>query len=91
MISETQKESQISKMVTNTEVVAPASNGVDGGCCKSGPGYASPPAAMSGPSEKLIYVTAVYTGTLLFYIFFNLLEKSRSNVFKSIFRQNLYF
>ncbi|KAF2617685.1 hypothetical protein F2Q68_00040072 [Brassica cretica] len=50
-------------MVTNTEVVAPASNGVDGGCCKSGPGYASPLAAMSGPSEKLIYVTAVYTGT----------------------------
>lgn len=57
-------------MVTNTEVVAPASNGVDGGCCKSGPGYATPLAAMSGPSEKLIYVTAVYSGTLLFYIFF---------------------
>jgi methanethiol oxidase len=33
------------------------------GCCKSGPGYASPLEAMSGPRETLIYVTAVYTGT----------------------------
>nr|KYP57004.1 Putative selenium-binding protein [Cajanus cajan] len=33
------------------------------GCCKSGPGYASPLEAMSGPRESLIYVTAVYAGT----------------------------
>ncbi|KAG4995622.1 Selenium-binding protein 2 [Glycine soja] len=33
------------------------------GCCKSGPGYATPLEAMSGPRESLIYVTAVYTGT----------------------------
>ncbi|KAG7543034.1 Selenium-binding protein [Arabidopsis thaliana x Arabidopsis arenosa] len=51
-------------MATETEVVAPVSKGVAKGCCKyGGPGYATPLAAMSGPSEKLIYVTAVYTGT----------------------------
>jgi selenium-binding protein 1 len=53
-------------MATETEVVAPVtvSNGGSKGCCKyGGPGYATPLAAMSGPSEKLIYVTAVYTGT----------------------------
>nr|CAC67491.1 selenium binding protein [Lotus japonicus]CAC67492.1 selenium binding protein [Lotus japonicus] len=33
------------------------------GCCKSGPGYASPIESMSGPRESLIYVTAVYAGT----------------------------
>ncbi|XP_068665162.1 selenium-binding protein 1-like [Aristolochia californica] len=33
-------------------------------CChKTGPGYASPIEAMSGPREKLIYVTCVYNGT----------------------------
>jgi len=32
------------------------------GCCKTGPGYASPLEAMSGPRESLIYVTAVYSG-----------------------------
>lgn len=53
-------------MATVAEVVAPVSNGGGKGCCKyGGPGYASPLAAMSGPSEKLIYVTAVYTGTHL--------------------------
>ncbi|CAE6197801.1 unnamed protein product [Arabidopsis arenosa] len=51
-------------MATETEVVVPVSNGGSKGCCKyGGPGYATPLAAMSGPSEKLIYVTAVYTGT----------------------------
>nr|AGV54618.1 selenium binding protein [Phaseolus vulgaris] len=33
------------------------------GCCKTGPGYASPLEAMAGPRESLIYVTAVYSGT----------------------------
>lgn len=33
------------------------------GCCKSGPGYATPLDAIKGPRETLIYVTAVYTGT----------------------------
>lgn len=32
-------------------------------CCKTGPGYATPVEAMSGPREALIYVTCVYTGT----------------------------
>ncbi|KAK7400065.1 hypothetical protein VNO78_11264 [Psophocarpus tetragonolobus] len=32
-------------------------------CPKSGPGYASPLAAMSGPRETLLYVTAIYSGT----------------------------
>lgn len=51
-------------MATETEVVvAPVSNGGVRGCCKSGPGYGTPLDAMSGPREKLIYVTAVYTGT----------------------------
>jgi selenium-binding protein 1 len=34
------------------------------GCCKSGPGYATPLEAMSGPRETLIYVTAVYSGNI---------------------------
>lgn len=33
------------------------------GCPKSGPGYASPLAAMFGPRETLLYVTAIYSGT----------------------------
>ncbi|KAG5155058.1 hypothetical protein JHK82_013027 [Glycine max] len=32
-------------------------------CPKSGPGYASPLAAISGPRETLLYVTAIYSGT----------------------------
>ncbi|KAK7247055.1 hypothetical protein RIF29_41931 [Crotalaria pallida] len=33
-------------------------------CCKStGPGYATPLDAMSGPRETLLYVTAIYSGT----------------------------
>jgi hypothetical protein len=32
-------------------------------CCKTGPGYATPLEAMSGPREALIYVTCVYSGT----------------------------
>ena len=31
-------------------------------CPKSGPGYASPLAAISGPRETLLYVTAIYSG-----------------------------
>ncbi|XP_042026580.1 selenium-binding protein 1-like isoform X2 [Salvia splendens] len=34
---------------------------VENGCCKKGPGYASPLQAMSGPNETLIYVTCIYT------------------------------
>ncbi|CAN7055963.1 unnamed protein product [Brassica oleracea var. botrytis] len=49
-------------MATETKVIAPVGSG-EKGCCKSGPGYATPLAAMSGPREKLIYVIAVYTGT----------------------------
>jgi len=41
-----------------------AMNNHDGDCCKSGPGYATPLLAMSGPREKLIYVAAIYTGKL---------------------------
>lgn len=36
-----------------------------GQCCStlsSGPGYASPADALKGPREKLLYITAVYTG-----------------------------
>lgn len=32
------------------------------GCCKNGPGYATPLDAMSGPRESLLYVTCVYSG-----------------------------
>eukprot|EP00252_Welwitschia_mirabilis_P018401 TRINITY_DN408_c0_g1_i1.p1 TRINITY_DN408_c0_g1~~TRINITY_DN408_c0_g1_i1.p1 ORF type:complete len:497 (-),score=90.69 TRINITY_DN408_c0_g1_i1:161-1651(-) len=32
-------------------------------CIGTGPGYPSPKDAMNGPREKVIYVTAVYTGT----------------------------
>lgn len=38
-----------------------------GHCCStlsSGPGYASPVDALKGPREKLLYITAVYTGSL---------------------------
>jgi hypothetical protein len=38
-----------------------------GHCCStlpSGPGYASPEDALKGPREKLLYITAVYTGLL---------------------------
>ncbi|KAJ7957266.1 Selenium binding protein [Quillaja saponaria] len=42
-------------------VVGSQNNGQS--CCSSGPGYATPLEAMSGPREKLIYVTAVYSGT----------------------------
>ncbi|CDY71368.1 BnaUnng04320D [Brassica napus] len=44
-------------MATETKVIAPVGSG-EKGCCKSGPGYATPLAAMSGPREKLIYVIA---------------------------------
>ncbi|KAL0650196.1 hypothetical protein Bca4012_092887 [Brassica carinata] len=47
-------------MATETKVIAPVGSG-EKGCCKSGPGYATPLAAMSGPQEKLIYIIAVYT------------------------------
>ena len=33
-------------------------------CCKSGPGYATPLEAMSGPRETLIYVTCIYSGII---------------------------
>ncbi|KAJ6370185.1 hypothetical protein OIU76_028457 [Salix suchowensis] len=46
-------------MATGTEVVSDNGHG----CCKKGPGYATPLEAMSGPRESLIYVTCVYSGT----------------------------
>lgn len=46
------------------------------GCCKSGPGYASPLEAISGPRESLIYVTSVYTGTTSLHLFFFLTSES---------------
>ena len=46
------------EMATGTEVVSAHGHG----CCKKGPGYASPLEAMSGPRESLIYVTCVYAG-----------------------------
>ncbi|KAJ6314960.1 hypothetical protein OIU78_018442 [Salix suchowensis] len=49
------------EMATGTETEVLSANGH--GCCKKGPGYASPLEAMSGPRESLIYVTCVYTGT----------------------------
>lgn len=58
-------------MATETVLATAVSNGVGKACCKSGPGYATPLAAMSGPPEKLIYVTALYSGT--HFIFFPLL------------------
>ncbi|KAL0358489.1 UNVERIFIED_CONTAM: Selenium-binding protein 2 [Sesamum angustifolium] len=48
-------------MATDTVVVEHAK--VENGCCKKGPGYATPLDAMSGPKETLIYVTCIYTGT----------------------------
>lgn len=50
-------------MATGNVLATAATNGGGKSCCKSGPGYASPLAAMSGPREKLIYVTALYSGT----------------------------
>lgn len=41
------------------------SNGQE--CCKTGPGYASPLEAMSGPREQILYVTSVYSGTLFHF------------------------
>ncbi|KAJ6866464.1 selenium-binding protein 1-like [Populus alba x Populus x berolinensis] len=46
-------------MATGTEVVSDNGHG----CCKKGPGYATPLEAMSGPRESLLYVTCVYSGT----------------------------
>ncbi|KAJ4723086.1 Selenium-binding protein [Melia azedarach] len=48
-----------------TEVAVTQSGSVINGhgCCKKGSGYASPLEAMSGPKEKLLYVTCLYTGT----------------------------
>lgn len=49
--------------------------GNENGCCKGGgPGYATPIEAMSGPRERLIYVTCVYSGKsyLLLFIIHNL-------------------
>lgn len=43
-------------------------------CCESGPGYATPLLAMSGPREKLIYVAAIYTGTFALYIYISIVE-----------------
>jgi selenium-binding protein 1 len=39
-------------------------------CAGVGPGYATPIEAMKGPLEKLLYVTAIYTGTNLHQILF---------------------
>lgn len=50
-------------MATETVLATAVSNGRSKGCCKSGPGYATPLAAMAGPREKLIYLTALYSGT----------------------------
>ncbi|KAI4372801.1 hypothetical protein MLD38_010988 [Melastoma candidum] len=45
------------------EVVVAGVGGGDG-CCRKGPGYATPLDAMrSGPRESLLYVTCVYSGT----------------------------
>ncbi|PIN14813.1 Selenium-binding protein [Handroanthus impetiginosus] len=46
-----------------TDMVVVEHGKVENGCCKKGPGYATPLEAMSGPRETLIYVTCVYTGT----------------------------
>ena len=37
-------------------------NGDASTCCKTGPGYATPLEAMSGPREQILYVTSVYSG-----------------------------
>lgn len=55
-------------MATAAEVVASLnhpSSIIISSCCKTGPGYATPLDAMSGPTETLIYVTCVYSGSLL--------------------------
>lgn len=48
-----------------TDIAVIQSGSVSTGCCKHGPGYATPLEAMAGPREKLIYVTCVYSGILL--------------------------
>lgn len=64
-------------MATETVLATAVSNGVGKACCKSGPGYATPLAAMSGPPEKLIYVTALYSGThFIFSIYYHFLKFS---------------
>ncbi|KAK1591258.1 hypothetical protein Q3G72_004807 [Acer saccharum] len=46
-------------MATDVAVIQHAT--VINGCCSHGPGYATPLQAMSGPKEKLLYVTCVYS------------------------------
>lgn len=53
-------------MATDMVVVQQAA--VNGGCCKKGPGYATPLEAMAGPRESLIYVTCVYKGNLIGFL-----------------------
>lgn len=55
-------------MATDVEVVQPGTVEING-CCKKGPGYASPLEAMAGPKEPLIYVTCIYTGKYLLLFF----------------------
>lgn len=45
-------------------------NGKAEQCCShaAGPGYASPLEAQKGPREKLLYITAIYTGNLHFLL-----------------------
>ena len=67
------------KMATDASVlkhgVAGNENNGQAGCCNTGPGYATPLEAMSGPREALIYVTCVYTGTYI-YIYIYILSSS---------------
>ncbi|KAJ0034298.1 hypothetical protein Pint_25544 [Pistacia integerrima] len=52
------------EMATDIAVIHNGSvSNIANGCCKNGPGYATPLEAMAGPREKLIYVTCVYSGT----------------------------
>lgn len=55
-------------MATDVEVVQPGTVEING-CCKKGPGYASPLEAMAGPKESLIYVTCIYTGNLFLFLY----------------------
>ncbi|KAL1218323.1 Selenium-binding protein 2 [Cardamine amara subsp. amara] len=50
-------------MATEIVLATAVSNSGSKGCCKSGPCYATPLAAMSSPRENRIYVTALYSGT----------------------------
>lgn len=56
-------------MATDVAVLKHGEVGKEHGhaCCKTGPGYATPLAAMSGPREALIYVTCVYAGNYELY------------------------